>query len=670
MRNAFPRITRDLPALSLEAQDGIDDLYRRLVRLLDTSTKIDLINDYAAFQEMSYEDKLERCKDRIIEFGKNEEVLVIYDTGGLHTEMGDYQSYLRDIFAKLPAQDIPHVVLIQSRVTPVGIREKYSWLYHRSIVPLNDDEMQVVVSLRLKDLRIPFSEDELARLVHLLDGHPVNLRMALAYIQAHGIQSFLRSPEELIIWKRGRATDVLRKISFNDTERRVIGALLEYSTVPLEMLSRLCGEEPEVMKATRALEDRFVVLRREDIFEISRFLRGGAERDDRFELDENQRRDMANQIVEHFGEYRDEDNIPVALLDMRLTVGTFEKPSNRNSDDLKELLLPSHWIRLGRRAYDAHHFRESIKYCETALSLSPVLLTDGARIEALRLVGLSAARLGGGRLPNEQLSSSIRRLRQIKGKGAARIIPFLEGFNARLAGLWDVAEDRFRVALSIDLVNFSVLRELSHIMLLKEDYPEALKFAEEAYSYAPTNPYIIDILLDALIGARPNLDPDRINSLMRDLKEYGSSDGYVFHQIKSSKFMLKNRDYAEALRLAEEAISKAPKLAAAHFARAEANLRLARFGQVESDIKTLSNLVSDSNSIEARTHVMSLRLLRFRLSVENGQIDNAITALQSHSWPKSMLSRERANLARLIAFEPSKYSPNAVNWAKSASSSS
>jgi hypothetical protein len=138
--------------------------------------------------------------------------------------------------------------------------------------------------------------------------------------------------------------------------------------------------------------------------------------------------------------------------------------------------------------------------------------------------------------------------------------------------------------------------------------------------------------------------------------------------MKKSKLALREGDFEGALRWADSAVSRAPAhLFPPYFIRAEANMRLSRFREVEWDIKHISSLIDDHSTGEGRSFLISLRVLRVRLHVAREEIDQAIAELEKGQWPASILKREKQELVRRIEFESMlQAKPALVAWARGA----
>ncbi len=94
------------------------------------------------------------------------------------------------------------------------------------------------------------------------------------------------------------------------------------------------------------------------------------------------------------------------------------------------------------------------------------------------------------------------------------------GLYARLRGLLDDAELRYREAYGIAQNNIHINRELASLYCKRKRYTEAETHARAAYQIAPTNPFIIDIMAEVLLGRQGMgfpVDPDELSQVMRDL---------------------------------------------------------------------------------------------------------------------------------------------------------
>ena len=133
----------------------------------------------------------------------------------------------------------------------------------------------------------------------------------------------------------------------------------------------------------RTLEDWCCVERREGYLHIAAPIREAVRRDQRFEKSDDWRSKLGATICDAVMDYRDDDHIPVTVLQ----VGTLAAARSENPPAfLSNLILPSHFLRVARDYYDRDKRRLCMEFCKRAYDMRTRLPID-ARVEVLRLWG-------------------------------------------------------------------------------------------------------------------------------------------------------------------------------------------------------------------------------------------------------------------------------------------
>jgi Flp pilus assembly protein TadD len=94
----------------------------------------------------------------------------------------------------------------------------------------------------------------------------------------------------------------------------------------------------------------------------------------------------------------------------------------------------------------------------------------------------------------------LAKLKLIDSRTARKNVLFLEGFSLRLKKQFEAAEEKFIESWKLGKENQSVNRELASLLCKQRRYSEAEAYARSAYRISPTNPFIIDILAEILLG--------------------------------------------------------------------------------------------------------------------------------------------------------------------------
>src|SRR5262249_26981072 len=133
---------------------------------------------------------------------------------------------------------------------------------------------------------------------------------------------------------------------------------------------------------------------------------------------------------------------------------------------------------------------------------------------------------------------------------------FVEGFYLRRLDRLDEAEAKFLECWKLSRDNQSVNRELAQLYCRQKQYNEAEAYARAAYATGPTNPFIIDSLVETLHGkqsAGQPVDPAELAKMMGELKRYGDAPGSAFYLIRTAQGLARDKKFPAAL----DAISRA-----------------------------------------------------------------------------------------------------------------
>lgn len=268
-------------------------------------------------------------------------------------------------------------------------------------------------------------------------------------------------------------------------------------------------------------------------------------------------------------------------------------------------LLPSHLVWLAKHHYDGGRWPECARLTRTALE-SVNRLSPAGKVEACRYLCLASARM------NRQgdVEKGIAMLRTWADDSWARSnVHFLLGFNARLDGNLPQAEGHFREAYRESPGNFSAIRELAAICLIRGEMDSAEAFARKAMETASNNPYILDILLHVLIACPRNKFREReaeITHLFEKLENVGEEEGRSFYTTRRAEYELRHGNILEACRLIDAAASKTPGIFDVHALRANIYLERGIKTVVSDEIEKMRRVVYRESAGERRTNLRPL----------------------------------------------------------------
>jgi tetratricopeptide (TPR) repeat protein len=661
LRNLFPRIEAFIP-ITLDAFQGPEELYRELYALHKVACLEEMTSDFDAFAKSTLQEQVELIKDILCGMEEQGEfVCVVDEGGGVYDEVGDYHEHLKLLLAALSTHKSPMICYIQNRMMPFSLRQTYKKAFHIGLRQLSDEQTKELLGFSLKQSGVDFTAQHLEDICEHLDGHPFNVRFARQFIETYGIDSIVADPTELIDWKRRRADDFLKRVEFGELETDIIAVLSDYRHVATDMLVGVIGSDPAaVARALRRLEEFCCVERREAYFHIAGPIREAVRRDKRFQKSDGWKRAVGKAICDVLGEYRNEDHISVPVLESAALAAVRDGTA---PGFLSSIILPSHLLRVARDHYDNGKGALCIEFCNRAYQMKDRLTPD-AQIEVLRLWALSAVRAND--VPT--FNNVIQRLKGYHRPPAKRVTLFLEGFQLRIAGRLELAEEKFLAAWNLSRQNQSINRELASLYCKQRRYNEAEVHARSAYDVAPTNPYIIDILAETLLGKTQfgfPVDRLEVSRLLHELKIYGDAPGSSFFLVREAQRKLREKDYKGALVSIDRAIDRTPTLLAAHFIRADVHLALNDVLAAERDVKHINEMLTQMGGYSGGDEAQ-LTELEVRILVEKRQYRMAKTKIEKSAFLTDPVARRLlAHLARSIGFAPEGADATLRQWAKS-----
>ncbi|HCL3834061.1 TIR domain-containing protein [Pseudomonas aeruginosa] len=287
-------------------------------------------------------------------------------------------------------------------------------------------------------------------------------------------------------------------------------------------------------------------------------------------------------------------------------------------------LLAAQQLRVARRLYDERDLIPAAEKAKKAYE-NRLALSDDAEIEALRILGLS-----GARLRNDELKTfSYAELERINSEKAKKISSFIHGFEKRLSGNFKDAEQYLRAALNRGgSGDFHILRELAASLLEQGKPQEAEQYARGALRIAPTNPYVLDILTACLIDrfkeAPKNIDlEDEIDDLIIRLKRSDEREHQTFSIRRETSFEMARANYQKAKILLESDHSNRNKI----WHKGLMAECLQKTGNPRAALELLDGLhrpPTQGTSDEALVQFALIRRVRILSLAETGRFDEAV----------------------------------------------
>jgi hypothetical protein len=150
-------------SIHIERNQGLDDLFRSLIRLRGRTTLKLATQELIAFCETDDEGKLRAVHQEISDLLEENETLMVIDSGGLLDDEGDYHTYIKQAFAPFDHYPRPAAIFIQRRMPPFSKRKELTGYHFERVSPLGQEETRNLIGAKLKAAKIDFTSDHVRK---------------------------------------------------------------------------------------------------------------------------------------------------------------------------------------------------------------------------------------------------------------------------------------------------------------------------------------------------------------------------------------------------------------------------------------------------------------------------------------------------------------------------
>ncbi len=490
----FSSVPRYKIYLPLDKCSSEVDLFKATLGAFSLLSLSDLSEKLRDFQDSSDEVRFSLLAEEIEKVCHGNQALIIESKDSLLSESGELISWLQGVINFLPKKSYPKLILLSSRkptYIPGSIVEE---IVVHQLKPLPTEKSKLLFQWWLGKLGTKQIDYVVDQLLDQIDGSQKQIELAARLV------SNLDIPDGLLRNKKRIFSDLdeqANKLLIHLEQDRACSLILEFIAecgyvTEVDLIAALDGSlelhSNEIADAlTRLIAYGFVVS--DDIsLRLPAFLSRSARSFNRDSQISQAVKVSYNRLISMFGLISDDAETSVPIL----TEVCISKLKNGENSTLlvESIILPSQCFRLARKYYDDNEYERSLELCKKAYERRMALTDEGA-IEVLRILGLSAARLGN----NLEFGATIERFNtHVENKKARRIKEYLLGFEARLSGYLDLAlthmHSAHRLAGSGDI---HILRELAFLYWSQDDFLNAKIYIRKAKVRAPTNPFILEM---------------------------------------------------------------------------------------------------------------------------------------------------------------------------------
>lgn len=618
--NHFPHVGRIFPQINIAHYDGPEELYRNILsELRPTMTAAELRGRMAGFRLASPDQQLRMTAQLLNSLLPSNETAILFDEGGVLTEEGAFSPEIVKIIEGLEARPHPPVTFISGRMAPHRHRVTRPDVAFLAVTSLSWDATLRLTSALLKRKSVEIDANALEQLAQLSEGHPYNVYHLVNEVIDKGLKPFLANPTDFIDWKHRQSSEYLIKVKLDESDTLVLALLRNIPELDFDSICEaLSVSATPIADSLQKLVLLHVLESDGDRFRIAPALRVAVERDARIKMPGKLQADAIASVARSLSVRLEEGTAPVSLVNSAV-LATVE-----SGGVLTELaaafLLPSHFVWLAKLRYDQHQWAESIRFGLEALKGESRLSTNGL-VAACRFLCLAAARTGA----DEVFDRAIAKLRPRADDDWARSnVSYLEGFRQRMRGRLPAAQDLFQKAYDFHNGNVSAMRELAAIALARGDLDKAEGLAREAYIYARTNAYLVDMLLTVLIRRRTaGAATSEIEDLFGVLERVGEENGRSFYTTRRAEYEILWGDKKKAAFLIEQAVEKTPMIFEVRRLQAEIYLKIGNRNRADQALQAMTRMMEDREIYDRRSNYRLYLETKAHYLVEAGQYSEA-----------------------------------------------
>ena len=541
----------------------------------------------------------------------------------------------------------PTLVICAKRLPRVAAQRRLDNVGFFKVEGLTEEESGRVWTFALEHLEFDDLEPKFLNFLRgEVSGHPAMIWTAAEYVATSGKAAVEANPRDLMEALRGLSVSLVEGLALTLTAKKLLALFDEFHAIdPTDLLEICGGQDQEVAESVTRLvslgllESEGDHLRIASYFKRARFRKQFATETEEFVADARRR------LIGITASYQDEDEVSFETIDVALINSiAMGKPVSGLFGE--RAVVGSHYLRVARSSYDRERYVDAVRFAMAALDKRHTL-TNEAVVEALRLLGMASVRVGPEGA--ESLARAIEELNKIGTNQAVRHVHFIQGFEHRWNGSYERAEAEFVEVLKFNARDVHALRELAQLLVGREDYQEAERYARDALQRNPGNPFILDVLIQCLVE-RGKQNPSRLatdeelEDLFAQLQIADRREQSDFTDLRRAHYFAAMKDFPEAMRWADAAVRKAPGKVGGYAIRAEIKLRVKSdaqlFHSVDADIKHIQSIADESKG--AKSHGALLAKLRVRFELAKGNIGAAIEQLNRAPWTHRQLRKKLA----------------------------
>lgn len=639
---------RDVTGIEISVADGegVLEAYRKIQFLWQRPTAAEARKFFEESAAMSRAELVERTCDLLRSIDEQKMFVWLRFDYDILDDDGNLQQDLAALLKALTNKR-PTLVICAKRLPRVVAQRQLGNVGFFKVEGLTEDESGRVWTFALEHLEFDDLEPEFLNFLRgEVSGHPAMIWTAAEYVASSGRAAIEANPRDFMEALRGLSVSLVEGLALTPIAKKLLSLFDEFNAIdPTDLLEICGGQDQEVADSVTRLVSLGLLESEGDHLRIASYFRRARFRKQFAVETEDFVADARRRLLEITASYKDEDDISFETIDLALTNSiSLGKPVSALFGE--RAVVGSHYLRVARSSYDRERYEDAVRFAMAALDKRHTL-TNEAVVESLRLLGMASVRTGT--LGIDSLAHAIEELKKIGTNQAVRHVHFIQGFEHRWNGVYERAEAEFVEVLKFNARDTHALRELAQLLVGREEYQEAERYARDALVRNPGNPFILDVLIQCLVERgkeNPQLlaADEELEELFAQLQVADRREQSDFTDLRRAQYFAALKDFSEAMRWADAAVRKSPGKVGGYVTRAEIKLRVKSdakvFHSVDGDIKHIQAIADESKG--TKSHVALLAKLRVRYELAKGNVGAAIEQLNRTPWTHRQLRKKLA----------------------------
>lgn len=481
------RIARDLLILprtlriDIESGDAGQDFAAKLADLVEPySTPEASLRGSRDIRSLDEDQALDRTIGMLERVARLNELVVLYDKGGLLDNDGQLVDFVRRLMVKLEAIADLYVGIVTNRRVAAPATESqttYPPMAAVDVRPLTTEEVKRLITVVARSGQVVLSREQSEALAQQARGYPPAVYFAVEMMKAYGPAVVLQDRERVISFRTNPFVQYLRSMQPSRIEHQVLRILADNSPLPMEVLVAIVDDPDGALPdgLVRLIDASLVMPDDSGWYRIADpVVDAVATESGRCTSAEYTR------VADGIGRYlADPDDsgayFALARVRFRALVLSGDKAAAEQTD-----ALAADWILLAERLYHARQYAEALEAATAATEARPE--SPDAWMWRIRAL-----------IKEEQFDDGAAAIQQLRRIGLIKETIYFEGFLERHRGNLKAAADRYQRARGAGYTGIAIQRELALCYFGLGKFEQAEQHVALALERQSDNRYLIDL---------------------------------------------------------------------------------------------------------------------------------------------------------------------------------